>query len=106
MKKQEVAPRPVHWLAEKRISEPFSILAEEVLAKGAKKAVLILEEKLAITAARRLHGPKKIPSNKVGEVLFTVGKPNYAMRQVIARAKKSAKARGVPVLYPIAVVKR
>jgi hypothetical protein len=71
-------------------SEVFSELAESILVGGSYKATKILGEQLTVKACRRrfrAYGGKVRKGHRV-EILFTVGKPNFAERCLIRKAKR------------------
>lgn len=66
----------------------FAKLAEAIINHGAREAVKYLSPTERIKATRRTY--KKATRRKADpiEILFTVGKPNYAERAFIKKAKK------------------
>lgn len=61
----------------------FGQLAEVILEGGAKTATKYLGPKEVIKATRRGKRDKR---DRTVEILFTIGKPNYAERNFIRRA--------------------
>lgn len=73
----------------------FGKLADAILEDGAKKATKYLSPKDVVKAARRtFRRARRDPYANV-EIVFTVGRPNYAERKFI----KQALAAGEP--FPI-----
>ena len=64
--------------------ELFGRLAEAILEGGARKATKFLSPTLVVKATRR--GRRRQRAGSV-EILFTVGRPNYAEREYIRRAR-------------------
>ena len=67
----------------------FSDLAEIILEGGAHKATKIFSEKEVVKATRKLFNGRIDKRLKRVEILFTIGSPNYAERQVIRLARKN-----------------
>lgn len=67
----------------------FSDLAEIILEGGAVKATKYFSENLTLKATRRLCKGKIRKQGRTTEILFTIGKPNYAEREFIRKCKKS-----------------
>jgi hypothetical protein len=63
----------------------FGTLAEIILEGGAKQATKVFSPSLVVKATRK--GKRRKGSNVT--LLFTVGRPNYAQRQFISKAKRA-----------------
>lgn len=82
----------------------FGQLAELILEGGAKKATKFLSADLVLKAT--LQG-KSRKSDRSKTVLFTVGKPNYAEREFIAKCKEAGEpfpVKKVQLKWPIAAM--
>lgn len=65
----------------------ISDLAETILEGGARQATKYFSESLIVRATRRTYGGKIIKGNT--EIVFTIGRPNYAEREFIKKCKKA-----------------
>ncbi len=64
----------------------FSDLARYILGAGVKRATKFFSPKLTLKATRRGRPDRR---DKSVEMLFTIGRPNYAERQYIKRLLKA-----------------
>ena len=81
-------------------SAVFSELAECILVGGAYKATKFMSEKLTIKATRKRFGGKIQKRDRIIEIMFTVGVPNYEERQSIIRARKAGETLDLKVKMP------
>ena len=69
--------------------EYFSELGDCILNSGAYKATKYISPVLTVKATRKRFGGKVDKRNRIAEILFTVGGPNYEERQFIKKARLS-----------------
>ena len=67
----------------------FSNLADCILKHGAYKATKIISDKLTVKATRKRFGGKVRKGDRLVEIVFTVGRPNYQEREFIKLCKKA-----------------
>jgi hypothetical protein len=67
----------------------FSELTEIILEGGAIKATKYYDNQTVVTATRKLFGGKIYKRDRRIEILFKIGKPNYAEMEFIKKCKKA-----------------
>jgi len=70
-------------------SAVFAELSKCIFEAGAYKAVKYISPKLTVKATRKRFNGKVDGRNRIAEVLFTIGAPNYAEREFIKAALKA-----------------
>ncbi len=70
-------------------SKVFSALAECILVGDAYKATKYLSDKFTVKATRQRFGGKIPKIEKLIEIMFTLGRPNYEEREFIKQCKKA-----------------
>ena len=67
----------------------FEYLSDYILSWGAVKATKYISPKLVIKASRKRFNGRVDKRNRIAEILFTIGAPNYAEREYIKKLKKA-----------------
>jgi len=70
-------------------SAVFAELSKCIFEVGAYKAVKYISPKLTVKATRKRFNGKIDKRNRIAEILFTIGSPNYAEREFIKAALKA-----------------
>lgn len=66
----------------------FSELAEIILEGGAIRATKYYDDHTVVSAQRKLFNNKIYKGDRIVEIIFKVGRPNFAEREFIKNCKK------------------